>query len=330
MDNPTIRARTAPSAGFISAYEKSVHGAALLGGNKKAANCVDCHSAHNIIGGIESNSTVNRLNIPTTCAKCHPAIAKEYLQSIHGVSAMNGVKEAPVCTDCHGEHNIMKPTDPGAPTSFKNVSSRVCSPCHSSVKLSQKFGISSDRFKTFADSYHGLALRGGSVEVANCVSCHGVHNIKPASDPTSTINKKNLAKTCGACHKGANANFAVGKIHVNIESKTQEPILYWIASLYIGMIVVVIGFMFLHNFIDFIKKSKVKKMKQRGLIREEHHGRSLYLRMTANERIQHITLALSFILLVITGFMLRFPDSWWVSHIRDLNSDVFEYRSILT
>ena len=329
LDNPTIRARTAPSAGFISAYEKSVHGAALMGGNKKAANCVDCHAAHNIIGGIESNSTVNRINIPTTCAKCHPTIAKEYKQSIHGIKAMNGVKEAPVCTDCHGEHNIMKTNNPNAPVSYKNVSSKVCSPCHSSVKLSQKFGISSDRFKTYQDSYHGLALRGGSVEVANCVSCHGVHNIKPASDPTSTINKKNLVKTCGACHKGANANFTVGKIHVNIESKSQEPILYWIASLYIGMIVVVIGFMLLHNLLDFVKKSKVKKMKQRGLIREERHGHALYLRMTVNERIQHISLALSFILLVITGFMLRFPDSWWVSHIRDLSEDAFEYRSIL-
>ncbi len=329
LDNPTIRARTTPSTGFIAAYEKSVHGAALMGGNKNAANCVDCHSAHNIKGGINSESTVSKLNIPKTCSKCHSEIAETYLQSIHGVSAMKGNKEAPVCTDCHGEHDILRADDPEAPVSYKNVSSKVCSPCHSSVKLSQKFGISANRYKTFEDSYHGLALRGGSVEVANCVSCHGVHNIKPSSDSTSTINKANLIKTCGTCHPGANANFAVGKIHVNIKDKSQEPILYWIASLYISMIVVVIGFMFLHNLIDFIKKSKIKKMKQRGLIREEKHGHALYLRMTVNERIQHIALALSFILLVITGFMLRFPDSWWVSHIRDLSEDAFEYRSIL-
>jgi cytochrome b subunit of formate dehydrogenase len=70
-------------------------------------------------------------------------------------------------------------------------------------------------------------------------------------------------------------------------------------------------------------------MKQRGLIPETKHGHALYLRMTVNERIQHLTLTISFITLVITGFMLKFPDSWWVSHIRDLSSDAFEYRSIL-
>jgi cytochrome b subunit of formate dehydrogenase len=70
-------------------------------------------------------------------------------------------------------------------------------------------------------------------------------------------------------------------------------------------------------------------MKQRGLIREEHYGHSLYLRMTLNERIQHISLAASFILLVITGFMLSYPNAWWVSHIRDISSDAFEARSLL-
>jgi cytochrome b subunit of formate dehydrogenase len=51
--------------------------------------------------------------------------------------------------------------------------------------------------------------------------------------------------------------------------------------------------------------------------------------MTVNERIQHITLALSFLTLVLTGFMLSYPNSWWASHIRDLSSDVFEARSLL-
>ena len=40
--------------------------------------------------------------------------------------------------------------------------------------------------------------------------------------------------------------------------------------------------------------------------------------MTVNERIQHATMAISFMILVVTGFMLRYPDSWWVSHIRDI------------
>jgi len=306
----------------------SIHSQELAKGNSSAASCVDCHSGHNILNGIDPNSPVNKRKIPETCGTCHPDITKEYKQSIHGKAVANGNLDSPVCTTCHGEHKILSHFDPESPVAFKNLSAQVCSPCHSSVKLSEKYGIAADRFKTFRDSYHGLALQGGSVNVANCASCHGVHNIKPSDDSTSTISKVNLVKTCGSCHPGANENFTVGKIHVTME-KEDEPILYWIATIYIILIVSIIGGMFLHNFIDFFRKSKIKKLKQRGIIKYEPHGHSLYLRMTLNERFQHATLAVSFILLVITGFMLRFPDSWWVRHIRDLSENAFELRSLL-
>ena len=328
LDDPQIRARTSPSAGFITAYEHSVHGSALMNGNSKVANCVDCHTSHDVKAGSNSSSTVNKLNIPATCGQCHKEISDEYKESIHGVSLIKGNIDSPSCVGCHGEHNILGVNDPKAPVASQNVSEQVCAPCHASVKLTGKYGISSNRIETFQKSYHGLALRGGSVEVANCASCHGVHNIKPSSDPTSTINKKNLAETCGTCHPGANENFTKGKIHVTME-KEDDPLLYWISTIYILLIVSVIGAMFLHNLIDFIRKSKIKKLKQRGLIRTEPHGHSLYLRMTLIERIQHGAMALSFIILVITGFMLRFPDAWWVRHIMDLSTDAFEYRSLL-
>lgn len=330
LDDPQIRARTSPSAGFIMAYEKSVHGSSLAGGNAKAAACIDCHTSHGVQNGNQSSSTVNRFNIPETCGKCHTELSVEYKESIHGVSALQKVnREAPVCTDCHGEHNILKTDDPASPVEFKNVSKQVCAPCHSSVKLSEKYGFAADKFKTYSDSYHGLAIRGGDLEVANCVSCHGAHNIKPSSDPTSSVNKANLVKTCGGCHPGANNNFTIGKIHLSLNEK-DEPILYWIATMYISLIVVVIGAMFLHNVVDFGRKARVKKLKQRGQIEYEgEYGHALYLRMTLNERIQHATLAVSFILLVITGYMLRFPDSWWVRHIRDLSENAFTLRSLI-
>lgn len=331
LENPDVK-KTATeelSVLFLESYEKSVHGSALNGGNPAAANCVDCHTSHSVKKNIDPNSTIYKSNIPVTCSKCHAKISEEYQQSIHGTAVKNGVFDAPVCTDCHGEHNILKTDNPKSPVAYQNVSKDVCSPCHSSVKLNEKFGIQPNRYSTFSDSYHGLALTGGSVQVANCVSCHGAHNIKPSTYPTSTVYKDNLVNTCGKCHPGANKNFTVGKIHVNLEEK-EESITSFIASLYIVMIFSVIGFMLLHNLIDFYRKAKIKKMKQRGLIREEKHfGHSLYLRMNVSERIQHITMAVSFILLVITGFMLRFPNTWWVSHIESLSSDAFEYRSLI-
>jgi len=327
LDSPEVRERTAPSAGFITMYDKSVHGSALNSGNGKAANCVDCHGSHRVLKST-SNSPTSKKNIPATCGQCHPDISKEYKESIHGFALEKGIKESPGCTDCHGEHNILKHDDPQSPVAFQNLSREVCSPCHSSLKLSEKYGITSDRFETFSDSYHGLAIEGGSVAVANCASCHGSHNIRPSSDSTSTISKANLVETCGGCHPGANNRFTIGKVHITRQDES-EPIIYLIASTYITLIFVVIGMMFLHNLIDFFRKSKIKKMRQRGLIREERHGHSLYLRMNLNERIQHGTLAISFLLLVVTGFMLSYPNAWWVSHIRDLSSGAFEARSLL-
>lgn len=327
LDDPNVRARTSPSTGFIAAYENSVHGKALLGGNGKAANCVDCHGSHEVAKGIDPSSHVHRQKISSTCGTCHANIAEEFNAGVHGHAVQRGIKDAPVCTDCHGEHNILSPSDPRSPVAPLNVSGRVCSPCHNSVALSEKYGISANRFQTFSDSYHGLAVRAGSVEAANCASCHGAHKILPSSDPASSVHKDNLAQTCGGCHPGANERFAIGKVHVSM-AREEEPVLYWIATAYIILIVSIVGGMAVHNTADFIKKSKRRLRIRRGEI-PEHTGRGLYLRMTLSERLQHGSLLVSFILLVITGFMLRYPDAWWVIWIRSLSDSVFDLRGLV-
>jgi len=328
LDDPNVRARTSPTAGFIASYDASVHGSAISRGNGKAANCVDCHGSHEMNKGSNRASRVNKQNIPQTCGTCHAAVALAFKSSIHGTALQNGVTSAPTCTDCHGEHNILKHTDPKSPVAATNVSSQVCSPCHSSVKLSQKFGFTSDRYQSFAESYHGLAGKHGSVEVANCASCHGVHDIKPSSDSTSRISKANLTKTCGKCHPGANDNFTKGSVHVIAEQR-QEDLLYFVTTTYIILIIVVIGGMIVHNILDFIRKSKRQLMYRRGIIERHHTGHRLYVRMTLEERIQHGTLLISFLTLVLTGFALRFPDAWWVARFRQISPVMFELRGIL-
>jgi len=320
----------APSAAFISSYEKSVHGQAQKHGNDDAATCTDCHGGHEMMKGSNPSSLVARKNVASTCGQCHLDVVAQYKESIHGTAVASGVKESATCTDCHGEHNILSPKDARSPVAARNVSSQVCSPCHGSVKLTQKYGLASDRFQSFADSYHGLAGRAGSVEVANCASCHGVHDIKPSSDSTSRINKANLARTCGTCHPGANEKFANGLVHViATDAKGEDQILYLVSSGYIILIVVLIGGMFLHNLLDFIRKSRKQLMYRRGLIPRPPVPHRLYLRMSLSERIQHGLLLTSFITLVLTGFALRFPDAWWVAPVRNLSPWMFELRSLL-
>jgi formate dehydrogenase gamma subunit len=119
----------------------------------------------------------------------------------------------------------------------------------------------------------------------------------------------------------------VGSIHV-VTRKAEEPVLYWVAYFYIGLIIVTIGGMLIHNTLDFLKKSRRKLKLRRGELSEEEHGYNVYLRMTRAERIQHACLLTSFTVLVITGFMLRYPEAWWVRGIRQLSSHAFEARSL--
>ena len=326
LDNEDVKARTSPTAGFINSYETSVHGQALDKGNASAANCVSCHGSHDMKRGSEASSFVNRLNIPGTCGKCHAQIAAVYRESVHGVQVAKGNDDAPVCTSCHGEHVILGKADPNSRTAPTNVSAQVCQPCHASVQLSAKYGLRSDRFKTLTDSYHGLASRGGSLSVANCASCHGGHDIKSSSDPTSRVNKANLKVTCGRCHPGASERFAQGSVHITL-TEEREPVLYWVAMAYVLMIVVIIGGMFVHNVLDFVKKSKRQLMIRRGLVEAEHGGHTLYLRMSLGERLQHGTLVVSFITLVITGFALKFPEAWWVAPFHRAYPAIFNVRS---
>jgi cytochrome b subunit of formate dehydrogenase len=327
LDDPNVQSRVGPSAGFIASYETSVHGQAAKQGNGAAATCVDCHGSHEMKGAADPSSKVWKQTIARTCGACHLAEELEYEQSIHGKAVASGIMASATCTDCHGEHEILSPRDARARIASENVSSQVCSPCHASVRLTEKYGLSSDRFKTFQDSYHGLAGQAGSVEVANCASCHGIHDIKPSADPTSRIHKSNLAKTCGSCHPGANENFAKGQVHV-IASAGGEEVLYIVSTAYIILLVIVIGGMLIHNLLDFIKKSRMKLAQRRGLVASHPVSHRLYLRMSLSERVQHGVLLVSFTLLVITGFALRFPNAWWVEPVREISPIMFELRSL--
>ena len=314
---------------FVASFERGVHGAALGRGVVEAANCVDCHGSHEMNQAMVAGSRVHKSHLPETCAKCHQAQTAEYNVSVHAVALRRGNLDSPICTNCHGEHEILAHTNPASPVYARNVAQQVCASCHASVRLTKKYGLAADSFQTFSDSYHGLAVRGGAVEVVNCASCHSSHAIKSHLDPTSTIYKDNLAATCGQCHPGANQRFTIGRVHVSPAQRVESPVLYWIANLYVTLIFVVIGGMLVHNLADFVRKLLRKLAVQKGKIPEAPVAHRLYLRMTVHERLQHATLVISFTLLVITGFMLRYPEAWWVVAIRDVSSRAFVARSFI-
>jgi hypothetical protein len=196
----------------VSAYENSVH-AKMVGKNRLlyAAVCTDCHGTHDIQSPEGLMSPTNKRHVAATCGRCHDNIYKQYEQSIHGKAVARGVKDAPTCIDCHGEHGIQR-----------------------------KYGLPANRLSTYMNSYHGIANKFGDITVANCATCHGSHNVLPSSDPRSTVNKKNLPRTCGKCHPGAGVNFANGSIHV-FPTMHRDVFVYWVRLAYRCFIFLLVG-----------------------------------------------------------------------------------------
>lgn len=287
---------------FIS-YQGSVHGRAVAAGSEKAAVCTDCHGTHEILVASDPKSSIFKFNVPATCAKCHGPEQQEFAQSIHGEAVARGNGQAPVCTDCHGIHSIKSHIDPNSAVSAQNLARVTCARCHEGVRLSQEFGFEGRQATTYLASYHGLASKLGSQVVANCASCHGAHNILPSSDPRSTVNRANLVKTCGQCHPGVTEKFVAAKVHVNapLSADTGSVAVRWIRKFYVSMIVVVTGGMLVHNLIIWRRKAILRRKMEHLLV----------TRMSRQQRLQHVILLTSFIVLVLTGFALKFPDSWF-------------------
>ena len=288
----------------VISYQQSVHGRAAANGFAKAAVCTDCHGGHKILPPSNPRSPISKVNVAATCGKCHTAIEKTFMQSSHGQALAHGNQLAPTCTDCHGIHSIASPTSPNAPTAGQNLSRDICARCHAGVRLSQEFGVPGNRVASYFQSYHGLAVEGGSLVAANCSSCHGVHNILPSSDPRSTIYPANLATTCGKCHKGATQKFALTAVHLQDGNNSRDAgsiAVRWVRIIYLFLIFGIIGGMFLHNAIIWRSKTVALHRMQNPRM----------TRMTANQRWQHLVLLVTFIVLVITGFALKFPNSWF-------------------
>ena len=282
-------------------YGASVHGLAVKAGRAGAATCQDCHASHDVLPATSPASPLHFSKQAATCGQCHDQEAKEWAESVHGQAVAAGVRDAPNCTDCHSLHKI----EPLKGSSAMKISAEVCSRCHASERLNTKYNLPADRVRTFFESYHGLASQYGSTLAANCGSCHGYHKVLRSSDPNSTINKAHLVETCGKCHPGANEKFALGKIHVDNAAARSAPdigstINWWVRKIYLLLICGTIGGMFAHNALLFYKK--VKAHLRAG-------GRPV-VRMNLSQRLQHALLAVSFIVLAITGFALKFPDSW--------------------
>jgi cytochrome b subunit of formate dehydrogenase len=180
-------------------YATSIHGMSHALGASGAANCWDCHGAHEIGPVKLADSPVFKLNLPQTCAKCHsnagltseyqmkqPDAAAHYLDSIHGRALLKmGLIVAPSCNDCHGVHDIKRGVDRDAPIHHANVA-KTCGKCHVGIE------------EIYAQSVHGQILAQGDQRGPVCTDCHSAHEVET---PQNGHFKMMSDQRCGKCHQ---------------------------------------------------------------------------------------------------------------------------------
>jgi doubled CXXCH motif protein len=161
-------------------------------------NCVLCHSD----SANQSGDTLFTVAAAATTPASHMNL-KEVVEDVH---FRNGLS----CAGCHGG-------DPTADLGHDHVKEwpekdrqknrawvvLFCARCHSDPGKMHEFNPSlpTDQFAKFKDSPHGRTLLEQHDDRApSCVSCHGVHGIRPAKDPQSMVYRQRVPETCGACH----------------------------------------------------------------------------------------------------------------------------------
>jgi hypothetical protein len=166
-------------------YTASIHG-------QDGYACVQCHTDLGDYPHPAFRSTDLRdvtLQLTSVCDRCHSGEYNLTMDSVHAAAQAAGKREAAVCADCHGSHNVQQWTDPETHKLLPEARLSIpvtCAKCHNAI------------YKKYKTSVHGAALTEQSnTDVPTCIACHGVHNI---GNPTTTAFRLKSPELCANCH----------------------------------------------------------------------------------------------------------------------------------
>lgn len=135
----------------------------IFSGNADNDSCYDCHD--------DNEFTTERGNREISLY-VNPEV---FAGSVHGELE---------CVDCHADAELND--DYEHPERLDPV---FCGDCHDDIQLD------------FEKSIHGQALNQNAPYAPSCSECHGTHDIKTNSNPSSPTYKMQIPFMCGKCHK---------------------------------------------------------------------------------------------------------------------------------
>jgi cytochrome b subunit of formate dehydrogenase len=183
--------------------------------------CVQCHTG----GDPAQIRPCASMTAKVDCSICHASAMEQFQESTHGQLLAKGSPDAPACADCHGTHDTLGKNESRSPTFSRNVPA-LCAKCHrAGQRAAVRYrGTQTNVVENYNESIHGMGLlKSGLTVTANCADCHTAHRELPSRDPRSSVNPRNVAATCGRCHRGIYEMFTAS-IHSPQVSRTTKPL----------------------------------------------------------------------------------------------------------
>jgi uncharacterized protein with PIN domain len=209
---------------------KGVHQSVARDHPRGAPVCSDCHGTHDVKATSQSPSRG-----AARCQSCHEQVFDIYAKSVHGAAVLaQGNPDVPTCADCHRAHDIRNP----GVDEYRSRLPQICGNCHSDRERMARYNLSPHVVRSYLDDFHGVTLRfyareKRSVrEIAVCVDCHGVHDIRSTRGEDKQEIKQRLLDRCRRCHPQASAAFPDAWVSHWIPSPERAAIVYWIQWFY--------------------------------------------------------------------------------------------------
>lgn len=146
--------------------------------------CASCHTdidpaAHPPASNDIKSARAFSIKMTEACRACHADKFEQWDGSIHAALVRAGNPAAPICTDCHNPHAVIK----GAAASVENA---PCKKCHADVNAAYLGSMHAQSRLHVKDSYAPI-----------CSDCHSAHAVKP------TAIGEGPQAACLGCHSTA-------------------------------------------------------------------------------------------------------------------------------
>ncbi len=276
----------------------------------EASNCGNCHTYHYLAPDHAGDRALQK-----SCVDCHPEEQKQYELSSHYISYQKGHEEAPNCIACHDDRRIQKSEE----TFVGESIIELCSRCHDDRNLTMKFQLNPNVLAGYNSSYHGQMYQLGyqGEKFATCVSCHDNHSILPNDHPESSIHQSHIIETCSRCHDNVNENFVQYLQHYTPMMEEPNQVLDFIHHAMVILLTSVL-IVFGGHTILWLIRLLVKRIKH-GPIAKKPKSNKRVKRFTTGERLLHLGMVVSFLILSMTGLPLKYSHSplanWFVHNV---------------